>query len=77
MARRGDFPLEWLDQILWKEGEKVRKREKKRKRRKDKKKKKKRRGVRSSSFSLNFTEIGPLVLVGARGKVGPHNESYT
>ena len=72
-GKEGDFPLEWLDQIRWKEGEKVRKeREKERE-----EKREKRRGVRSSYFSLNFTEIGPSVLVRARGKVGPCNESYT
>ena len=31
---------------------------------------------RSSSLSLSFTEIGPWVFVGAKGKVGPHIESY-
>ena len=41
-----------------------------------KKRKDKRRGVRSSNLSLEFAVIGPSVLVGARGKVGPCNESY-
>ena len=41
-----------------------------------KKRKEKRRGVRSSNFSLEFVVIGLSVLVGARSKVGPRNESY-
>ena len=44
--------------------------------RKKRKKNEKKRGVRSSNFSLDFTVIGPSVLVGAREKVGPRNESY-
>ena len=31
---------------------------------------------RNSTFSLRSTEIGQWVFVGARGKVGPRNESY-
>ena len=50
---------------------------KKRKKRKEKKREKKRRGVRSSTFSLDFTEIGPSVFVGARGKVQPRDKSFT
>ena len=37
-------------------------------------KKKKKKGFH---LSLISTEIGPSVFVGARGKVGPHNEGYT
>ena len=48
----------------------------KRKRKKERKEKEKKRGVRSSNLSLEFVVIGPSVLVGARGKVGPRNESY-
>ena len=33
-------------------------------------------GERSSTFSLDFSAIGPLVWVGVRGKVGPRIESY-
>ena len=33
-------------------------------------------GERSSTFSLDFPAIGPLVRVGVRGKVGPRIESY-
>ena len=32
--------------------------------------------MRNSSFSLDSTEIGPSVFVGARGKVRLHNESF-
>ena len=48
----------------------------KRKEKEEKKRKEKKRGVRSSNFSLEFMVIGPSVLIGARGKVGPLNESY-
>ena len=34
-------------------------------------------GERSSTFSLNLTAIGPLTLVGARGKVRPLDEGFT
>ena len=34
-GKEGDFPLEWLDQIRWREGEKVRKRKRKIKTRKE------------------------------------------
>ena len=40
------------------------------------KRKKKKRGMRSSTFSLGFTEIGLSVFVGARGKVHPRDESF-
>ena len=32
--------------------------------------------MRTSNFSLEFPAIGPSILVGARGKVGPRNEGY-
>ena len=28
------------------------------------------------NFSIRYTEIGPWVFVGARGKVSPRNEGY-
>ena len=37
---------------------------------------KRERGVRSSTFSLRFTEIGPSIFVGARGKVYLRDESF-
>ena len=51
-----------------------RKRERKKKR--EKKRNKKKRGVRSSTFSLIFKEIGPSVFVGARGKICLCDESF-
>ena len=48
----------------------------KKKEKEEKKRREKKRGVRSSNFSLEFTVIGPSVLVGTRSKVGPCNESY-
>ena len=50
--------------------------EKEREKKKEKKREENRRGVRSSNFSLDLSEIGPSIRVGARGKVGPHIESY-
>ena len=58
-----------LDQIQWGE-------EKKERKMREKKKEKKKRGVRSSTFSLGFTEIGSSVFVGARGKVHLRDESF-
>ena len=46
------------------------------KKKREKKRNKKKRGVRSSTFSLRFTEIGPSVFVGARGKVRLRDESF-
>ena len=40
------------------------------------KRKRKKRGVRGSTFSLEFTEIGPVVSIGERGKVHPRDESF-
>ena len=48
----------------------------KKKKKEGKKRKEKERGVRSSNFSLEFAVIGPSILVGVRGKVGPRKESY-
>ena len=45
-------------------------------REKKKKKKRRKRGVRSSTFSLDFTEIGPSVFIGVRGKVRLCDESF-
>ena len=50
--------------------------EKEREKKQEKKIEENRRGVRSSNFSLDFPEIGLSIRVGARGKVGPHIESY-
>ena len=33
--------------------------------------------VRSSHFSLDFSEIEPAILSGARGRVHPHNKGFT
>ena len=41
-----------------------------------KRREKKRRGVRSSTFSLEFPEIGLSVFVGARGKVLLRGKSF-
>ena len=49
---------------------------KKKKEKEEKKIKEKNRGVKGSNFSLDFTVIGPSVLVEARSKVGTHNKSY-
>ena len=66
-----NFPLEssWKNSL----GEKGQRKERKRGK---KKRKKNKRGVRSSTFSLGFTEIGPLVFVEARGKVHLCDESF-
>ena len=72
MWQGGDFPLEHVGENPVERGENEGKRKEKEKR----KRKEKKRGVRSSNFSLEFTVIGSSVLVGGRGKVGPHNESY-
>ena len=74
MWQGGDFPLDLLDQIRWREGELEGKKKKKEK--EEKKRKEKKRGVRSSNFFPKFMVIGPSVLIGARGKVGPRSESY-
>ena len=66
MWQGGDLPLE----LCWIKfgGERRKMRERKRK--------EKKRGVRDSTFSLLFTEIGPLVFIGARGKVRLCDESF-
>ena len=70
-----DFPLE-LCSIKF-GGERKNEGKKKKKRgKKEKKRKKKRRGVRSSTFSLGFTEIGPSNFVRARGKFQLRDESF-
>ena len=43
----------------------------------EKKRKKKEKGVRSSTFSLKFTEIGSSVFIKARGKVHLRDESFS
>ena len=58
-----------------KSGGERRKREKN-KEKEEKKIKEKRKRVRCSNFSLEFAVIEPSVLVRARCKVGPRNESY-
>ena len=73
MWQGGDFPLDLLDQIRWREGELE---GKKKKEKEEKKRKEKKRGVRSSNFFPKFMVIGPSVLIGPRGKVGPRSESY-
>ena len=60
-----DFPLESSWKILVGEKEKG-----------GKEKKKKESGMRSSTFSLGSTEIGPSIFIGARGKVHLRNESF-
>ena len=70
MARRRWEEISHLNQvgiIRWERREKGGKEKEKKK--KEKKRKKKKRGVRSSTLSLRFTEIGPSVFVEARGKV--------
>ena len=57
------------------ERERERKKESEKKR-KEKKRKKEKRKVRSSTFSLGFTEIGSTVFVGAGSKVHPRDESF-
>ena len=46
------------------------------KKRKGKKRDKKRKGMRCSNFSLEFSAIGPLVSVEARGRVLLRDESF-
>ena len=70
MWQGGDFPLEQIGTIRWGEGKGGKKKKK------EKKREKKRRRVRSSSFSLDFTEIGSSVFVGARDKVLLRDESF-
>ena len=48
-----------------------------RERKRKEKKRKKKRGVRSSTFSLGFTEIGSSVLIVARDKVHLHDKSFS
>ena len=52
-------------------------REKMREREKEKKRKRKKGGVRSSTLSLDSTEIGPSVFVEARGKFLLRDKSFT
>ena len=63
-----DFPLE----SSWDNSVERRKKEGK----KEKEREKKKRGVRSSTFSLGFTEIRSSVFVGARSKVRLRDESF-
>ena len=46
------------------------------KKNKEKKRKKNERGVRSSTFSLRFTEIEPSVFIGVGGKIHLRDESF-
>ena len=75
VARRceGNFPLEssWNNSVGGEE--KMREIERKRKKIKEIRRK---RGVRSFTFSLGFTEIGPSIFVEARGKIHPYDESF-
>ena len=66
----GNFPLESSGSIRWE------RRKNEGKKKKEKKRKKKERGMRSSTLSLRFTEIGQSVFVGARGKVHLRNEIF-
>ena len=69
----GTFPLD----SSWNNSVERREKGGKEKEKKNKEKKRmKKRGVRSSTFSLRFTEIRPSVFVGARGKVHLRNESF-
>ena len=61
----GNFPLESSESIRWERKEKG-----------GKKKKEKKRAMRSSTFSLRFTEIGPSVFIGVTGKVHLFYESF-
>ena len=65
-----DFLLEQIGTIRWGEGKGGKKKKK------EMKIEKKIRGVRSSSLSLDFTEIGPSVFVGASDKVLLRDESF-
>ena len=71
MWQGGDFPLGKIGTIQWGEGKKGGKEKKK-----EKKRKRKKWGVRSFTFSLDSTEIGPLVFVGEKGKVLLRDESF-
>ena len=70
MALRGLFSCPNLDQMDWE------------RKRGGKKSKPKERGKvwdfreRSSTFSLEFSTIGPVAGSGARGRVDPHSESF-
>ena len=57
--------LNQVGSIRWGEGK-----------RRERKRKKKKKGVRSSTFSLRFTEIVLSVFVGARNKVRLREESF-
>ena len=70
MARRRNFPLESSESNPMERGKNEEKKNK------YKNKKRKKRGVRSSTFSLGFTEIGSTVFIGARDKVHPRDESF-
>ena len=61
--------LNQVNQIRWE------RRKNKGKKKKENKRKKKESGVRSSTFSLRSTEIGPSVFVEVRCKVHLHDES--
>ena len=71
MWQGGGFPLE----SSWDNSMERRKKEGKNEK-KEKEGEKKKRGVRSSTFSLGFTEIGSLVSVGARRKVCLRYKSF-
>ena len=47
-----------------------------RRKNREKKRKKKKSGVRSSTFSLRSTEIGPSIFVRVRGKVHLRDEGF-
>ena len=57
-------------------GEIRKKKEKERKAKKTKQRERKKKEKWVFLFSIRYTKIGPSVFVGARGKVGPHNEGY-
>ena len=92
IPQRKEIPSLWIRGVRWRdEGQKKRK-EKKEKERNGKKGKveiillvfglstrreeKRERGVRSSTFSVRFTEIKPSVLVRAKGKVHLRDKSF-
>ena len=62
----GPSHLSQVDQIRWE-----------RRKKKEKKRKNKESGVRSSTFTLRFTELESSVFVGSRGKVHLRDESFT
>ena len=64
--------LNQVGQIRWKERGRKRRKEKK----KENKRKRKGGGVRSSTFSLDSTEIEPSVFVREKGKVQLRDESF-